>query len=253
MASRHSYVQLYPSDWLAGMGFMPPLLEWLYLQVCLYNWDKAEPVPSSEHAMRFSRHTDWAADLERLIESGKVIRTRGGGLFVERAMAEARKSYELWEKKSRGGRGGKNAPNQDDEKHSSKSNGNTLGNTSANGEQVTRTRARARLSSKDDKPPNPHQNGDLIFSVPPDAWAEWIAHRAALKKPMSDGTAKRILKELEAFHNERGHDPTAVLHQSIDNGWTGIFELKGKGRGRADQSRGGFQSAIDEARDRGSP
>jgi hypothetical protein len=252
MASRHSYVQFYPSDWLAGMGFMPPLLEWLYLQVCLYNWDKVEPVPETEHAMRFSRHADWAADLERLIDSGRVIRTRGGGLFVERAMAEARKSYELWEKKSRGGRGGKNAENHDDEKHSLKSDGNTLGNTMADEQQVTRTKARARVLPNGNTPQTPKGEnapvGDFIFSVPPDAWAEWVDHRKAIKKPMSDGTAKRILRELEKFHQERGHDPTAVLHQSIDNGWTGVFELKGKGRGRADQSRGGFQSAIDEAR-----
>ena len=40
--TRHAYVRLYPSDWLAGVSYLPPTAEWVYLQICLFNWDKAE-------------------------------------------------------------------------------------------------------------------------------------------------------------------------------------------------------------------
>lgn len=117
MASRHSYVQFYSSDWLAGMGFMPPLLEWQYLQICLYNWDKAAPLPKAEQAMRFCRHVDWQRDLEALIDAGKVQRDDDGAVFVERAMAEAAKAHDLWSRKSKGGSASKSksdAPQQEE-------------------------------------------------------------------------------------------------------------------------------------------
>jgi len=97
--ARHSYVQFYPSDWLGGMAFMPPMAEWLYLQICLYNWDKRETMPMAQAKLRLSRSPDWEADLAMLLDAGKVHRTNGGGLFVERAMVEAERAYELWERK----------------------------------------------------------------------------------------------------------------------------------------------------------
>jgi hypothetical protein len=38
--------------------------------------------------------------------------------------------------------------------------------------------------------------------------------------------AKKNLKKLEALRGE-GYDPRAVIDQSIANGWTGLFELRG--------------------------
>jgi hypothetical protein len=49
--------------------------------------------------------------------------------------------------------------------------------------------------------------------------------RKNLKKPQTDRAAKLVLRKLDAlrFH---GNDPEAVLDQSTEHCWQGIFELK---------------------------
>jgi len=50
---------------------------------------------------------------------------------------------------------------------------------------------------------------------------DFVAHRAAMKKPITELAAKRIVDRLS------GHqDPDAVLNLSIENGWQGIFPEK---------------------------
>lgn len=70
-------------------------------------------------------------------------------------------------------------------------------------------------------------------------WAEFLEHRRAIKAPMTDVAQKRALAVL-AQYRMQGHDPNAVLEQSIVNGWRGLFPLKG-GQGGG---RGGEQARI---------
>jgi hypothetical protein len=73
---------------------------------------------------------------------------------------------------------------------------------------------------------------------PPDLTA-FRAHRVRIKKPMTDWAVELLVMKLEAIWNEHGHDPVAVLDQSILNGWAGVFPLKDEGNGRDDRQRGG--------------
>lgn len=236
---RHSYVQLYPSDWLAGMSFMPPMLEWLYLQICLHNWDKREPLPAAEHALRFARHPAWEADLAALLSAGKVHRTASGAVFVRRAIVEAERAYLLWEKKSRGGR--KSQRVQSEAEHSSKSDGKCVSSNENENENETSPNgegARARV-------------GDLVFSVDAATLAAFRKHRTRLKAPLTPHAEELILRRLERMWTEHGHDPTAVLNQSMERGWKGIFELKGDHDGqRADNRNGLFDACVEDARQR---
>lgn len=50
---------------------------------------------------------------------------------------------------------------------------------------------------------------------------DFIDHRKAIKKPLTEAAAKRIVAKLEGHH-----DPDGVLGQSIENGWQGIFPDK---------------------------
>jgi len=64
-------------------------------------------------------------------------------------------------------------------------------------------------------------SGDLKI-----AYAEWIQYRKELGKKITPSTAKKQLKFLG------GRDPAvsvAIINQSIENGWTGLFELKQNG------------------------
>lgn len=254
---RHSYVEFYPSDWMAGTAYMPVASEWLYLQICLYNWDKREPVPKAQAALRFSRSPTWEADLAMLIDAGKIIRTEGGGLFVERALVAANKAYDLWERKSRGGRAGKGTGKAGQSEGDDKSLGKTHGKSHRSNQNQNQNQNQD--SPNGESPPAPLGGGgddapagDLIFSVPADAMKAWRAHRTKIKHPMTARAEELIIGKLEAIWTQHGHDPGKVIDQSIVNGWRGVFPLKdegndsrrGQGRSSAPDRRDGFTRAI---------
>jgi hypothetical protein len=53
------------------------------------------------------------------------------------------------------------------------------------------------------------------------AWHEWLSFLKEIRKPLRPSTAKRQL----AFLLQQS-DPVAVIEQSIQNGWQGLFPLK---------------------------
>ena len=56
-----------------------------------------------------------------------------------------------------------------------------------------------------------------------DAWESWVKHRTEQKKKLTPQTIKLQLKFLESdVKNHR-----AIIEQSIQNGWMGLFPLKG--------------------------
>jgi hypothetical protein len=55
-----------------------------------------------------------------------------------------------------------------------------------------------------------------------EAWATWNDHRAELRKKQ---TAKSIASQIRFLEKYKA-DHTAILDQSVRNGWTGLFELK---------------------------
>ena len=67
-------------------------------------------------------------------------------------------------------------------------------------------------------------NNNVITTKPYiKGWEEWVVYRKEIKKKMSPSTVKRQVSMLEK------HDPDtqeAIIHQSIQNGWTGLFPLK---------------------------
>ncbi len=252
---RHSYVEFYPSDWVAGTAYMPVAVEWLYLQICLYNWDKREPLPPAQASLRLSRSPTWQDDLTMLLDAGKVIRTNGGGLFVERALVAANKAFDLWERKSRGGRARQATGNAGKAEQSPKSANKSAGKTAT----ANQNQNQNQTPPVGGDPPAPQggsaddgANGDLIFSVPADAMKAFRAHRTKIKKPMTERAEALMIAKLEKIWTEHGHEPGAVIDQSIAAGWAGVFPLKdernGTGRGsgwtgQADR-RDGFTRAV---------
>lgn len=58
----------------------------------------------------------------------------------------------------------------------------------------------------------------------PDAWADWHAYRNS-RKGWTVRAQELSLRKLSRLHDQ-GHDPRAVIEQSIECGWTGLFPLK---------------------------
>ena len=76
--------------------------------------------------------------------------------------------------------------------------------------------------------------------LPPEAWAAFLAHRKALRKPLTAQAVKLAIAKLDELRRQ-GHEPTAVLEQSILAGWQGLFPL----RAEAKKHDGGLDAIFD--------
>lgn len=58
-----------------------------------------------------------------------------------------------------------------------------------------------------------------------EAWTLWLQYRKAIKKPLHEFSWPLAQKKLAKF----GANQMAVVEQSIENGWQGLFDLKDGG------------------------
>lgn len=83
-----------------------------------------------------------------------------------------------------------------------------------------------------------------------EAWRDWCAFRKRGKAPFTAHAQTLAMAKLEALH-KLGHKARAVVDQSIERGWSGLFEIKG------DQSQrsgyGGAQPQHSHSRAAGRP
>ena len=79
--------------------------------------------------------------------------------------------------------------------------------------------------------PNPNRAEYSASAALNDAILSFVEFRKKSKKPMTDKAVELMIKKLNELSN-REDEQIAILNQSILNGWTGIYELKGgDGRG----------------------
>ena len=96
------------------------------------------------------------------------------------------------------------------------------------------------------KPPNPPL--ELPSWLPKTEWGEFVAMRKAKGKraPFTDAAARGVIDAVGRLRDV-GNDPAAVLRQSVVNGWSGVFELKGPataGNGRRQQTVDWTEQAL---------
>lgn len=71
-----------------------------------------------------------------------------------------------------------------------------------------------------------------------------MEHRKVLRKPMSVDAMELTVRNLEKLW-KAGEDPKAVLEQSIQRGWQGVFSIKEDNQhGRTNQGSFGKKSAT---------
>ncbi|MGE4370807.1 MAG: hypothetical protein AB7E12_14130 [Burkholderiaceae bacterium] len=77
--------------------------------------------------------------------------------------------------------------------------------------------------------------------LPARSWADWVEHRKAVKAPMTARAAQLCLQKLDKLR-AAGHDPVAVIEQSVITGrWTDLYPIKaerspvGNAQSRADR------------------
>lgn len=88
-----------------------------------------------------------------------------------------------------------------------------------------------------------HRPGGLELPewLPRENWAAFVETRKRIKAPLTDRAMVLSIGELEKLRAQ-GHDPAAVLDQSVMNGWKGLFPIKGAaGQARAPANANGLR------------
>jgi hypothetical protein len=238
---RPEYVSLCPSDWLGGCATLPPMAEWVYWQISLYCMDKGEAVPANRLPMILVRHGgDWQGDLALLIDLGKVYRTASGSVFVKRALVEYERADAALKKK-------RNAGQKGAQKRWGDSGLDSSANGDANEKRCDTNSSRAEQSRADVDHPSDDTTraGDLIFDIDPSTWRDFTEHRIEIKAPLTARAETLIRNELIRIHEAHGHDPNAVLRQTVMNRWKGVFPLKGDFAGSANGKQSGWRMPDD--------
>lgn len=96
------------------------------------------------------------------------------------------------------------------------------------GEPVTVT-VTGSVTVKPPKPPleKPANGFNLPEWVPRESWDSFVEMRKKIKKPLTDYAKELTVKELERL-KKAGNDTRAVLDQSIQRSWQGVFEINSK-------------------------
>lgn len=72
--------------------------------------------------------------------------------------------------------------------------------------------------------------------VPSGPWEAFKATRKAIRAPLTDYASNLIVRELSRLR-DAGHDPGAVLDQSVRLSWRGVFPIKNEREGIAEHNR----------------
>lgn len=87
--------------------------------------------------------------------------------------------------------------------------------------------AHKKKAVKSHKKPDP-----VVYSDVPEldeAIHEFIKFRKGMKKPMSDRAVTLMMNKLETLSHDK-YEQVQILNQSIMQGWTGVYELKGESK-----------------------
>ena len=104
---RHSFIQFYMNDWLAGTARMSRIARSIYFDICVYSWDKAQPVPHAELFLMVSDiENQQQAEflIKNMVDTGKLVENEDGSVYSPRALAEGERSLAAWKAKSQAGK-----------------------------------------------------------------------------------------------------------------------------------------------------
>jgi predicted DNA-binding protein len=75
-------------------------------------------------------------------------------------------------------------------------------------------------------PKPPAATLEIPSCIPVDAWLEWDAYRKAKSGAAWTLHAKKLSVSRLITYWENGYDTAAIIRQSIENGWSGLFSTK---------------------------
>ena len=72
---------------------------------------------------------------------------------------------------------------------------------------------------------NPTARANFPSWLPTDAWDAFVLMRKKIRKPLTDYAGQLAIEKLVSLRAE-GHDPRAVLNQSVLHSWQGLFPVR---------------------------
>ncbi len=173
-----------------------------------------------------------------------------------RGQAERAEYKRRWDKENR-----PNRPNSKSRNHPT-----TPDNPDSNPTVPTPPVSSHVSKSKDQKKKQPSQATASAFEIPDwldkEVWAAFLEMRKKKRCPPTHRACTLLIAELTKL-SEKGHDPVAVLDQSILNSWTDVYPIKTKGAtngthqpaesasGRAERKGNEHLARLEEAERRG--
>lgn len=103
--------------------------------------------------------------------------------------------------------------------------------------------AHTKKAVKSHKKPEP-----VVYSDVPEldeAIHEFIKFRKGIKKPMSDRAVTLMMNKLETLSHDK-YEQVQILNQSIMQGWTGVYELKGENKQYSHSPRASNNRVADQ-------
>lgn len=211
------YVALYPTDFLADVGHLGNTELGIYTRLLLVYYRDGRPLPPDTDklrriAMTFSPEESKA--LTEVLNEFFIRSAQPDGTIVyrhKRADKEIERASTVYEHK-------------------------VAGAAKARAARELKSTLTSELISSRYQPENQNQNQKekekrrgatrplLPGWLPEDVWADWHQYRNARKgwTPKARELSMSTLADLR----DAGHDPRAVVNQSIERGWTGLFPVK---------------------------
>lgn len=101
-----------------------------------------------------------------------------------------------------------------------------------------KTKAKPKQNQSETKP-KPNKNKNINININDNQYSnqlkaaldDFIQHRKQIKAPMTSRAYELMLSRLKKLSGGNEEKMIAILHQSIENGWKGVFELKDKTSG----------------------
>jgi hypothetical protein len=157
----------------------------IYFDVCCYIWDTNKPCPPVEQSLMLSDVRNWRELVDDLVASGKLTRHDDGSISNDKALAESGKAFDLWARKSAGGKAGK----------SGKSDDKTLPKSDANSQPI-----------EPELEPEPELLGKTLTTAPlkrgtriAEGWRPSLPYPVNVQKLVSEWPPDREERELDGF------------------------------------------------------
>lgn len=237
--SERPWYKRYGADFVHGTLGMTLEEKGAYSIVLDLIYDRQGPIPDDARYIAGACGCSvrkWNAIRERLIDIGKIV-VRGDMISNFRAEKELENAAKTSRKLAESGR--KGGEKSGETRRANKENNDLDEASLKNNRSIARV-PEARSQKSEIPPKSPKGDGerkltprekakalDLPESIPSEAWSDWVDHRFDRdRKPPTGKALQAWITKLDRMASD-GHPPAAVIAQSIENNWAGLFEVKG--------------------------